>query len=112
MKDKITTLDIWNKAKELNAVDFAEWFIGMSKNIANYTNCVYMNDEGRCWCIKGKCNPYSPDCDYREEHPDRRGGVSGVHRYYEATCDKHEWEELPNTTMPVLRCKKCGAIRD
>jgi hypothetical protein len=28
--------------------------------------CVYANEQGNCWAIKAKCNPYNMNCDYRK----------------------------------------------
>ena len=32
--------------------------------------CIYLNEKGNCWAIKGKANPHNFYCDYRPIKPE------------------------------------------
>ena len=39
----------------------------MTEEIKDCSKCVYSNDEGGCWAIKGDADPKHPRCDYRKK---------------------------------------------
>jgi len=54
-------------------VEFVCDALGISKEELNErlrarnSDCVYLNESGRCWAIKGQCNPCHIKCSYRNK---------------------------------------------